>query len=180
MRLNSKSLLLIALIAGTTMGAECISVDDDSVIVVNIENITGNYAITPGALVFNNPNNCVTKQVADYLDTDYGLVVGGRLVDITYKANGTFTGGNISGGAVTINGVNILSYTGPWATFTTTQSLLTGTTITKNQAGVDALLLAVQNQQPITICVAGTFSQAAPAGLSVDVNVFAQVDVDPD
>ena len=180
MKLNLKSLLLVAVIASTTMGAQCISVNDDSVIVVNIENVTGHYAITPTATVFGNPNECVVKQVSDYIDSDYGIVQSGRLVDIQYQASGTFANGNVSGGTVSVNGVTILTYSGSWTALTTKQSLLTGNTVTKVQAGVDALINAVKNQQPITLCVNGTFSQPAPAGLAVDVTVFAQVDVDPD
>jgi hypothetical protein len=179
MQLNKKSILLIALIAGTTMGAECISVNDDAVIVVNVENVTGHYLIGQGTTSFTTPNNCVTIQPADYINEDYGLVQNGRLVDVKVKANGTF-GGSVTGGAVTVNGVNLVTYSGTWTALTTEQSLLSeNSLLTKNQAGVTTLLSAVENKQTITLCAAGQFSQPAAANLSVDVTVFAQVDVKP-
>jgi hypothetical protein len=178
MRVDRKFVLLTALLAFTTMGAKCISVNDDGVIVVNIENVTGTYNITQGATLFANPNDCVTKQVSDYLDSDYGVIKGGRLVDIQYQAFGVFAG-NINGGTVSVNGVQILSYSGPWSTFTTRRSLLLDTHLTRHPAGVTALLAAVENQAPIVLCVGGTFSAPAPSGLSVVVEVFAQVDVEP-
>jgi hypothetical protein len=39
------------------------------------------------------------------------------------------------------------------------------------------LINAITNQSTITLCGSGAFTQAATAGLSVEVEVFAQVDV---
>jgi hypothetical protein len=178
---NTKSLVILAFIALATMGAsQCVpTLADDPRVVVNVENVSNTYTITTGTTSFTGSNNCKTVTAAEYLDSEYGTVVGGRVVDIIYQTFGTF-GANIINGGVTVNGVQILSYSGPWSTFTTRRSLITDNVITKNQAGVNALITAITNSQAIVICVTGTFSQAAPAGLQVFLDVTAQVDFIPD
>jgi hypothetical protein len=178
---NRKSIVALALIAVATMGAtQCLpELATDPRVVVNVENISKTFPITPTATIFGNPNDCTTVTATQYLDTDYGTVVGGRVVDVVYQTFGTF-GANIVNGGVTINGVQLLSYSGPWSTFTTRRSLITDNVITKNQAGVNALITAVTNGQAIQICVTGQFSQPAPSGLTVFVEVTAQVDFIPD
>jgi hypothetical protein len=176
MRMYPKQLLLIAALASTTMAASCITEREDAIIAVNIENVTATYAITPGATQFNNPANCITKNTADYIDSDLGIVTGGRLVDITVQSIGTFAG-NVNGGTITVNGVQVVSYTGPWNSFNTPQSLLTSPLLVRNAAGVNTLIAAIVAGQPVTVCTGGTFSQAATTGMSVKVDVFAQADV---
>ncbi len=181
MRFDRKSILLVGIIAGTTIGGTCIpTVNDEGRIVVNVQDVSGHYTIAQNSSNFGNPNNCVTKSVSDYLDSDYGTVVGGRIVDVRYKANGQFAG-NVVNGVVTVNGATLLTYSGPWSALLTEQSLLAGSSIiVKVAAGETALTTAVMNGSPITLCVAGGFSPNTPAGLSVDVAVDAQVDVNPD
>lgn len=180
MRFKTKIPLLLAFLLVGTTGATCITVDDDNVIVVNVDDISGTYNITPGALFFANPNDCVTKTVSDYLDSDYGLVVGGRLVDVHYQAYGTWAG-SIQGGSVSVNDTQMLTYDGPWSSFTTKQSMIDPNTILNvESAGVLELLRSVQTGGNVMLCVGGNFSQAAPAGLSVKVTVFAQLDIEPE
>ena len=61
----------------------------------------------------------------------------------------------------------------------TEQSLLTSTLLTRDATGVNVLLNAIKNASPVTLCGSGAFSQAATSGLSVSVQVFAQLDVQP-
>ncbi|HSA55582.1 MAG TPA: hypothetical protein VLE53_07745 [Gemmatimonadaceae bacterium] len=177
MHTRVRSLVLVAAMAAAAMGAQCFSITDPFVVSVNIQDVTGTYAITPGTVNFD--PSCRTENPADYLDANYDLLSGGRLVDITVQTIGQF-GGTVNNGAVTINDTPLVTYGGSWNAFNTEQSLLSNSSLlNSNAAGVTELLDAVQNQQPITICHQGSFSQAAPAGLSVVVKVFAQMNATP-
>jgi hypothetical protein len=169
-------LLPLALLVSFTTAAKCITVADDPTIVVNVENLSHTYSVAPGTTSFTNPNDCVVRNVADYLDEEYGDIVGGRLVDVQVQTFGAFSG-SISSGSVSVNGIQMLSYNGPWSNFETKRSLLTGSELQRHSAGVDELIDAVANSQPVTLCVGGSFTEAAPSGLSVKLDVLAQVDV---
>lgn len=177
MHARLKCLALVAGLATTALGAQCFSITDPFVVSVNIQDVTGTYAITPGTVNFD--PSCRTENPADYLDQNYDLISGGRLVDITVQTIGQFDA-TVNNGAVTVNGTPLVTYGGSWNAFNTEQSLLAGgSLLNSNAAGVTELLDAVQDQQPLTICHQGSFSQAAPAGLSVVVKVFAQVNATP-
>jgi hypothetical protein len=179
MKANRQSFLLVAFAAVASLGATCLSINDPGVFSINVKNVTGTYAIQQGALQFGNPpgsNSCATVNAGTYIDQNFDVVKGGRLVDIIVNTNGTFAG-NVVNGQLTVNGIPLLSYAGSWNVFNTPQSLLTSPLMTRNQLGVNALVSAITNQSNITLCGSGAFSQAAAAGLSVGVQVFAQVDV---
>lgn len=172
-----KSLALVAAIATTSMASQCFSITDPFVVSVNVQNVTGTYNVTPGTVNFD--PSCRTEDPSSYLDANYDVVSGARLVDVTVQTIGAFAG-SVNGGQVRVNGVTLVSYNGSWNAFNTAQSLLQNNTLlTRNTAGVNTLLSAINAQQPIIICHAGAFSQAAPAGLSIEVKVFAQVDATP-
>ena len=167
--------IAVVLLAGTA--AKCFSITDPFVISVNVDDVTGVYVIDANTVDFD--PDCTTRDAADYLDSDYELVGGGRLVDITVQTIGPF-GGSIVGGSASVNGTPLVSYDGPWSTFNTPQSLLAESSpLTLAPAGVTALLGAIQNGQAITICHAGMFSEATPSGLQIEVKVYAQVDAKP-
>ncbi len=175
MRSNRKWMMLMVALVAVTSAETCITVRDDSVVAVNVDDVTGTYSVTAGTLLFTNPNRCVTKNPADYLSGDYATITAARVVDVRIMTTGAFTG-SINGGSVTINNVQLASYSGPWSSFANEQSILTSPLITRNQAGISALVAAFQAKQPVTVCVDGTFSSAAPAGLAVVVKVYGQVD----
>lgn len=169
--------LLIGAFATAAMAADCFSITDPFVVSVNVEDVTGTYNVTANTVTFD--PSCTVKQPVDYIDPQYQVQPGGRLVDITLQTIGTFAG-NVVNGQVRVNGTTILSYSGPWSTFNAPQSLLNNSTqLVQNPAGVAALLAAIQGAQPISICHSGAFSQPSPAGLQIQVKVFAQVDVQP-
>ncbi|MBX2992892.1 MAG: hypothetical protein KF749_17200, partial [Bacteroidetes bacterium] len=100
-----------------------------------------------------------------------------RIYDILVSTNGTY-GGNVSG-TVQVNGQQILAYSGSWAAFNTPQSLVTSPLITRNVAGLTALVNAIRNKQQITLAANGNVSQVpVPNGLSVKVQVLGQVDAE--
>jgi hypothetical protein len=175
---HRRTILLVAAVAFTSMGLTCLSINDAGVFSINVKDVTGTFPISQGALLFGNPPSCATRNAADYIDADYSVISGGRLVDIIVKTNGTFAG-NVNNGLLTINGTPLLRYSGSWNAFNTGQSLLTTTLMTRDATGVNVLLNAVRNAQTVTLCGSGAFSQAATAGLSVSVQVFAQLDVQP-
>ena len=169
--------LLIGTFAMASMAAECFTITDPFVVSVNVQDVTGTYDVTANTVTFD--PSCTTKQPADYIDPQYQVQPGGRLVDITIQTIGAFSG-NVNNAQVRVNGTTILSYSGPWSAFNTPQSLLSNTTqLVQNPAGVAALFAAIQGQQTISICHSGAFSQPSPAGLQIQVKVFAQVDVQP-
>ena len=178
MRSTARSMALLVLLFFVTTAEDCITFNDDALISVDIQNVTGTYPITTNTTSFNNQNDCVTKNPNDYIDQDLANIVDARLVDITVQTIGTFAG-NVSGGAVTVNGATLISYSGSWAAFNTPQSLLTSQLMQRNQAGVNALRSAITSGSPIRVCASGAFSQPSVAGMSVRIDVFAQADAEP-
>lgn len=174
---HSRSILTVAVVALVSMAAKCFSITDPFVVSVNVDDVTGVYEVDPNTVSFD--PSCSTRNPDDYIDPDFELQAGGRLVDITVQTIGAFNG-NVVGGTASVNGSTIVSYNGPWSSFNTPQSILVNNTLlTYNQDGVNALLTAVQNRSPITICHGGAFSEATPGGLKIEVKVFAQVDARP-
>jgi hypothetical protein len=158
-----------------TMGFDC--VNDNALIAVNITGITGTYNINPGGTAF---DGSVTIKSSDYLNIDFGSIDLNttRIYDIRVSTSGTFAG-SVSG-QVLVNGTQILSFNGPWASFNTPQSLVTSPLFdrTNAAAGIAALVQAIRNRTDITLRGLGTTSQAVPSGLAVRVEVFAQVDAE--
>ncbi len=169
--MNTKLVLGLLFVALTTMGFDC--VNDNALISVNIPGLTGTFNINPGGTTF---DETVTVSPSQYLDigfSDFNLNTL-RVYDVRISTIGSFAG-NVNG-EVLINGQQILSYNGPWNSFNTPQSLVTSSLLTRNAAGLGALLLAIRNRQDVIIRGTGNVSQSVPAGLSVRVEVLAQVD----
>jgi hypothetical protein len=173
---------LVALTALSSMAASCFEITDPLVVAVNVKDIRNTYNVTPGTVTF--APGCITKNPADYIDANFNVEGGGQLVDITVATNGAFAG-NINNGQVRVGGSTqalqtLVTYSGPWTAFNTPQSLLqNNVTMTLNPTGVSTLLSLIQNTSPIVICHGGAFSQAAGAGMSIDVSIFAQVNATP-
>jgi len=173
---------LVALVAMSGLAAECFQVTDPFVVSVNVKDIKGTYNVTPGTVDF--APGCITKNPGDYIDANFDVSGTGRLVDVIVKTNGTFAG-NIVGGQLRIGASQtslqtLVSYSGPWNAFNTPQSLLqNNVTMNVNAGGVTTLENLIQNRQSIVICQGGSLSSAAGTGMSIDVSVFAQVNVTP-
>jgi hypothetical protein len=177
----SRNAVLALFLGIATLGATCISINDPGVFSLNVKNVTGTYSIQPGVTQFGNPpgsNSCTTQNASDYIDENFDVIKGARLVDVIVTTNGQFAG-NVSNGLMTINGTTLLTYNGSWNAFNTPQSLLTTTLMQRNAAGVAALINAITNRQTVTLCARGSFDRASVGNLSVSVDVFAQVDVQP-
>ena len=173
---------LVAFVAMSGMAAQCMSITDPLVVSVNVKDIKDTYNVTTGTINFD--PGCKVKNSADYIDSKYNVSGGGRLVDVIVKVNGPYSG-QIVGGQIRIGAApgavtTLATYSGPWSSFTTPQSLIqNNVTMTLNPAGVNQLLSLVQNQQNVYICHGGSFSPAVNAGNSIDVTVFAQVNATP-
>jgi hypothetical protein len=167
-------IVLIAMVAALlTLGFSCIN--DNFLISVNLKGISGTYAINPGD---GNFNKCITKNSSDYLDANFSYEDTVRIYDIQVSTIGTYTG-NVNGTA-TVNGATILSFNGPFTYFNTPRSLLNDPKITRNPAGISALIIAIRNQQPVTLCGVGAATPGPfPAGDSVKIEVFGQIDATP-
>ena len=182
MRTRLQKLALVALVAMSGLAAECFEITDPFVVAVNVKDIKNTYNVTPGTISFD--PGCITKNPADYIDANFDIAEGAQLVDIIVKTNGTFAG-NINTGQIRVGGSTqslqtLATYSGSWAAFNTPQSLLQhNTTMNLNANGVATLLSLIENTSPIVICHSGAFSQAAVAGMSIDVTVFAQVNATP-
>src|SRR5687768_499870 len=116
---------LVGLVALSGLAASCFSITDPFVVAVNVKDIKNTYNVTPGTVTF--APGCITKNPSDYIDANFNVAGGGQLVDITVKTNGAFTG-TINSGQVRIGGSTqslqtLVTYSGPWSAFNTTQSL---------------------------------------------------------
>ena len=182
MRTRLQKVALVGLVAMSGLAAECFDITDPFVVAVNVKDIRSTYAVTPGTINFD--PGCITKNAADYIDDNFNVSGGGQLVDIIVKTNGTFSG-NIVNGQIRVGGSTqslqtLATYSGPWSAFNTPQSLLqNNVTMTLNQTGVNTLKTLIENVSNIVICHGGSFSQAATAGMSIDVSIFAQVNATP-
>lgn len=172
-----QSLALATAIAVVGSAAQCFSVTDPFMVSVNVRDLGTTYDIAPGTTSFD--PSCTTVIPQEYLGGDFDLIAGARLVDITVRTEGAFAA-TVNNAGVSVDGTPLVSYNGSWEAFHTERSLLKDPSlVTTNEAGVSALLDAVERRQPVTVCQTGSFSQPAPAGLRVVVNVFAQVDATP-
>jgi hypothetical protein len=182
MRARLMKTALVALVAVSGMAAQCFSITDPFVIVVNVKDIKGTYTVTPGTVDFD--PGCTIKNSADYIDANFNVSGGGQLVDVIVQTNGTYSG-NIIGGQVQIGPVSgslqtLATYSGAWSAFNTPQSLIqNNTTMSLNSGGVSTLLSLIQSQSSIRICHAGQFSTPATTGMTIDVTIFAQVNATP-
>ena len=182
MRARLKNAALVALVAMSGLAAKCFEITDPFVVAVNIKDIRNTYNVAPGTVTFD--PGCITKNPADYIDDNFNIASGGQLVDIIVKTNGAFAG-NINTGQIRVGGSlqslqTLATYSGPWTAFNTPQSLIqNNVTMTLNQTGVNTLKSLIENVSNIVICHGGAFSQAATAGMSIDVTIFAQVNATP-
>jgi hypothetical protein len=167
----------LAAMAVVSMAASCFDVTDPLVLTFNTQDLSYTSNVQQGVTSYGNPPQCRTINASDYLEDNFN-VTGARIYDLSIKTNGTFAG-DIQDAVVTVNGTNIVTINGPWNSFNTEQSMLTSSLITRNAAGISTLVTAVQNKQPVTLCSSGAFSAPAGAGLSLTVNLKAQVDVQP-
>jgi hypothetical protein len=173
---------LVAFVAMSGMAAQCMTITSPLVVSVNVKDIKDTYNVTPGTINFD--PGCKVKNSADYIDSKYNVSGGGRLVDVIVKVNGPYTG-QIVGGQIRIGAApgsvqTLATYSGPWASFSTPQSLIqNNVTMTLNPGGVNLLLSLVQNQQSVYICHGGAFSPAINSGNSIDVTIYAQVNATP-
>jgi hypothetical protein len=173
---------LVALVAMSSLAAQCFQITDPFVVAVNVKDIKGTCVVTPGTVNF--ASSCTTKNAADYIDSNFNVSGGGQLVDVIVQTNGAFAG-NINNGQIRVGGSpqalqTLATYSGSWAAYNTPQSLIqNNTTMTLNPAGVTTLLSLIQNTSNIVICHGGAFSQAAVAGMTIDVTIFAQVNATP-
>jgi hypothetical protein len=171
--MNLKLVVGLLVVALATMGFDC--VNDNALISVNIPGLTGTFAINPGGTTF---DETITVTSSEYLDVGFSDINLNslRVYDIRISTIGTFAG-NVNG-QVLINGQQLLSYNGPWNSFNTPQSLVNSPLIGRNPAGVVALLSAIRDRRDVIIRGVGNVSQPVPSGLSVRVEILAQVDAE--
>ena len=62
------------------LAAECFEITDPFVVAVNVKDIKNTYNVTPGTVTF--APGCITKNPADYIDSNFDIANGAQLVDI--------------------------------------------------------------------------------------------------
>lgn len=169
--MNVKLVFALLVVALMTMGFDC--VNDNVLVSVNVTGITGTFSLQPGGTSFDETR---TISSSDYLDVGYSdlNLNSFRVYDIQITTIGSFNG--TVNAQVLVNGAEILSFSGPWSSFNAPQSLVSSQLITRNPTGILTLLNAIRNRQDVQIRARGTVSQALPSGLSIRVDVLAQVD----
>ena len=171
MKIGATVAVLLVVLA--TMGFQCIN--DSFLISVNLEGLTGTFTINAGTGHF---DNSVIITPSDYLDPSYTTYTGVRIYDIKVSTIGTY-GGNVNGTA-TVNGTPVLTFNGSFQYFNTPRSLLTDANITRNAAGLNALVNAINSRQQVTLRGFGDATPGPfPAGQQVVIEVLGQVDAQP-
>jgi hypothetical protein len=177
--MKAKLVAVLLLVGLMTTGSTCIN--DGFLVAVNLP-INPCFAINGGTNT--NFSGSSTIVLGDQIDQAYrDHIKSARYYDIRVSVLGAY-GGNVNGTA-TINGINLLTFTGAWSDFATPQSLLgTSPHITPQQAGINEIVrvLNLYPSQPnisVTLAASGTVSQSpVPSGLSVCVEVLAQADAE--
>jgi hypothetical protein len=173
--------LLMALLVGlATMGFNC--VNDGFVVSVNLP-LTLTFNVNNGNAGSNaNFSGSATLALKDQIDPSYlGNLHGARSYDLRVSTIGDFSG-TVSNGVVRINGQTILTFSGPWNSFHTPQSVLGSSSLVQpNNTGIQVLLNALQQFQTnqnvsVTLDGGGTITTPYPAGLQVQIELLSQVD----
>jgi hypothetical protein len=177
-----KLVLAALLIMLLNTGSSCIN--DSILVAVNLP-ISATWAINRGDDTTFSGSTQVT--LADQIDESYrDKVEKARYYDIRVSVAGAYSG-NVSGtaniGLSPTTSVPLLKFNGSWDDFKTPQSLLGSSPhITAQPAGVAVLVSALSSfgNNPamiVYLSANGSVSQApVPDGLTVTVEVFAQVD----
>ncbi len=181
--MKMKLVLAALLILLLNTGSSC--VNDSILVAVNLP-ISHSWAINGG----NNPNfsgSTTSVVLADQIDASYSdKIEKARYYDIRVSVAGTYSG-SVSGtayiGLTPSSRVPLLTYSGLWSDFQTPQSVLGSSPHVTPQAGGVAILVSALNSfvsNPSTVVYLasdGSLSSApVPNGLSVKVEIFAQVD----
>jgi hypothetical protein len=177
--MKTKALLLLLLGVLATTGSTCIN--DGFLIAVNLP-ISACFAVNPGTTL--SYDGTVTIRLADQIDVTYiDDISTVRYYDIRVSTTGTYTG-SIQNGVAKINNIDLLKYSGLWSDFATPQSLLQNSSLIQTQAAGLNELVRVLNQfktdpnTTVYLRSTGTLTQSpVPSGLSVCVEILAQVDV---
>lgn len=168
---------VVAALAIQAMAASCGTITDPIELTLDVKAVSGTYNVPQGTVTFGAPQNCSTVNPEQYLTTALDIT-NARVTGITLRTEGSF-GGSVSGGSVAVNGTDALTFAGTWNDYATPQATGSSSLLNVNPAGVSALIAAVKNRAPVTICTHGGFSEPAPQGLRVIVDFQTQVDVTP-
>lgn len=174
--MTMKSVLLIIFVALATTGSSCIN--EDFLVVVNYP-FTTCVAISSGSKLSYEASDTVA--LADYIDASYlQKMKGARYYDIRVSTKGTYNGSVV--GEVKIDGYVLVTYSGAWSSFATPQSILSSSLVAGHGPGIEALVRKLnefvknKNAQAV-VGNGGTLTgEAVPTGLSVCVEILAQVD----
>jgi len=161
------------------MGYNCIEINESFLVAADLP-FEGCYEINPGSDLNFEGSKTVTEGDLDESLQEH--ITDARYYDIRVKVLGTYDG-SVSGVAE-INGIDLLEYQGDWSDFSTWQSLLGSSPyITPVQTGVNELLqvlasIPAPGETTAILSTSGSLSgqSPVPAGLSVCVEVLAQVD----
>jgi hypothetical protein len=175
MRMKILVVAALTLAAFATLGFSCIN--ENFVVSINVEGISGVYDINPGSGSFSECTDPVGPDT--YLGAyNDATIRGARIYDVLVSTIGTYSG-NVTGTA-TVNGVPILAFDGPFSYFNTPRSLRTDTNITRFDQGIKRLVDAITAGEFITVCGSGQASPGPfPTGQMVKVEVLGQVDAEP-
>lgn len=174
--MKAKLLPLVLLLALSTMGSDCIN--DPIYVVVNIEGISGVYAINRGDNTFGPPADCRFIDASDYLSDDFSNYKSFRVYDIRIRTIGNFNA-NVNNGRLLINGVEIMRFSGPWNSFNTPQSMVTSPLIDRSSLNIGFLVNVLANREPVEICGQGALSQPVDRDdLAIEIIVYAQADAE--
>ena len=177
--MKTKALLLLLLGILATTGSTCIN--EGFLVSVNLP-ISACFAINPGPST--SYDGTVAIKLADQIDASYiDEIQTVRYYDIRVSNQGTYADSVVNGRAF-INNILLLTYAGKWSDFATPQSLLQNSTLIQVQAAGLNELVRVLNQfktdatTTLYLRSTGRLTGAppVPAGLSVCVEILAQVD----
>ena len=174
--MNKKLLALLIIAVLPLMAFDCITDFSTVTVSLNLAPITATFPLNPGSgTAYGGTTPPI--DLASLFDQGYTLT-GATLYDITVGTKGEDLGNGSGTVSLTVNGVKttLFTYTGAWTAFNTPQSLITSPLITKNQAGVIALMNAVTGRQRVTLGVTGTIGKAPTTSNTdfITVSVYVQ------
>ena len=174
--MNKKLLALLIIAVLPLMAFDCITDFNSVTVSLNLAPITATVPLNPGS---SHTYGGTTPPIdlASLFDQGYTLT-GATLYDITVGTKGEPLGAGAGTVTITVNGITntLFTYNGDWTAFNTPQSLITSSLITRNPAGVTALINAVTGRGRVTLGVTGTIANT-PQTQNTDfitVSVYVQ------
>ncbi len=175
--MNKKLLALLVIAVLPLMAFDCITDFSTVTVSLNLAPITATLPLNTGSSLTYGPLYAPAIDLVSLFDQGYTLT-DATLYDITVGTKGDSLGAAAGTVTITVNGITtrLFTYNGDWKAFNTPQSLITSKLITRDPAGVTALINAVTGRGRVILGVAGSIAKPVTKANTdfISVSVYVQ------